>query len=100
MKPECEYPDINFLARAQPGEVFYCSYPGCTAAFSYRGGHEGLQQVEGVKRCDEVNATIAELRRILYSADIFIINPEERDKLRFHLWNLENEANDMGVEVY
>ena len=98
MKPECKYTDINFLAQVQPGEVFHCSYPSCTAAFIYSNGHEGLQQVEGVKRCDQANGTIADLRIILASTNVFKLTQNQREELLFRLKGLENEASDMDVD--
>ena len=104
MSSECEYTAISYVAQeglsSQPDGVFDCHYLSCTAVFRYDKDRGGLQLVEGVKRCDEVKATIAELRRQLAGADIFQIKPKDRDELDIRLMDLENEANDMGIERY
>lgn len=98
MTRKCERVAIIALAQEdifsyQPDGLFHCPTWGCTAVFSYS-KERGLQLVEGVKRCDEVNAEIATLGRILDERNPFKIKPEDKLAFVFRLRTLSNEASD------
>ena len=102
MTRECERAAIIALTQEDISSylsdgLFYCPTSGCTAVFSYS-KERGLQLVEGVKRCDEVNAEIATLRRMLDERNPFRIKPENKLALEFRFRDLSNEASDEGFD--